>query len=220
MFKNNPLDTLVFDDNKILFKQLHALRSFEAMQYLNIKISYTEVEKFYDEIEILYQNKITSSEKLRIIFQTVPTISYNCEIQKIDKINSPLKLNTVELEKSPPPESVFKWQQRDYWSNLIKQKKPEADDILVVSPNYDLIEASRFNVFCYDEVKDLAYTPLLDSGCVNGVFRRYALNEKSIVLPDKGVKKLIERPVKLDELSYYDLYVANSVRGVLKAILI
>lgn len=221
MFKSDILDTLVFDDEQIVFQHLHALRTFETYQFLNISVSTGDIEKCYQDIENSFAKKVRTDEKLRIIFSIDKPINYTCEIQKIEKMNKPVRVNTVEIAKTPGPECNFKWANRELWNKLLEQKQNDTDDILLVNTAenaaYDVIETSRFNVFCYDEKTNTVYTPPLTSGCLNGVYRRYALTEGSISLPDLGTKKLIERTIKLDELSYYDLFVANSVRGILKS---
>ena len=232
MYKSNILDTLIFDDTKIVFKQLHALRTQEAFQFLALqqekKINTSKIESYYDALEAEFANKIQSDECLRIVFsenlQQTSEFSYTTSINKLEKISTPVKLNSVKLSvkltQKLGPETLFKWEDRERWNNLLKEKQTEADDILVMTVNYDLIETSRFNIFCYDELTDTVFTPPLASGCLNGVFRRFSLNETSIVIPQVGVRKLTEKNIKLDELSYYQLFVGNSVRGLLPATLI
>lgn len=220
MFKNNPLDTVRFDDEKIVLLNFHIQRTFEAFTFLNTNVSYADLEKIYQLIEKDYAKKTTSSDKLRIIFTNPPSLDYQCEVQSLQKINVPVKVNTVEINAPLAPNCSFKWEDQSRWTELLKKKYENCDDILLINSKYDIIETSRFNVFCYDPVRDTTFTPPLSSGCLNGVYRRFALSEKSIALPGIGSRKLIERNIKLDELSYYDLFVANSVRGVLKASLV
>lgn len=220
MSKTNPLDTVAFDDGKIILLSLHIQRTHETFIFLNTTVNFADLEKIYREIENEYGPKIKSSEMLRIIFTNPPDLQYRCEIQEIVKLTAPVKINTVEISTSPGPECNYKWEDQSRWTELLKKKYENCDDILLINSKYDVIETSRFNVFCYDNISNAVFTPPLSSGCLNGVYRRYALSENSIALPGIGSRKLIERNIKLDELAYYDLFLANSVRGVLKASLV
>ncbi len=219
MFKDNILDTLIFEDSKILFKHLHVARTLEAFQFLNINVA-AQIENIYDELEKLYAEKWRSDDCLRLVFFTQLPLTYKAEVLKIQKLHEVIRLNTVPFINEPGPESAFKWENREHWNSLLKEKKNQADDILAVNARYEIIEASRFNIFSYDESSQMVYTPKLESGCLNGVLRRFTLIEGTINLPDRGNKKIIEQTITLDELSFYQLYVGNSVRGVLKATLI
>lgn len=220
MYKSNPLDTVCFDDGKIVLLNFHVHRTFEAFRFLNADVSLSEIEKIYQQIENDYAGKVTSADKLRIVFTNSPLLNYQCQIQKLEQMSSPIKMNSVTINYRLGPECAHKWDDQSRWIDLLTQKKVNCDDILLINTNYELIETSRFNVFCYDSKTDMALTPPLTSGCLSGVYRRFALSEGCISLPDIGTKKLLERTIKLDELAYCDLFVANSVRGVLKATLI
>ena len=61
------------------------------------------------------------------------------------------------------------------------------------------------------------HTPPLASGCINGVYRRFVMNEGFINLPHWGRTEIKEYSILANDLSKYQLFVANSVRGVLPA---
>lgn len=219
MSKGNILDTLIITDSEIVFKKFHVARTKEAFQYLNIYFD-SEIENSYDAIEKEYTERMLNGESLRLLFSASAPLSYKVEIKKIEKLNPIIKLSTQKLEKQPDADSAFKWEKRDDWNLILKEKKYEADDVLAINTQNDIVETSRFNIFCYDKIADSVYTPELESGCINGVFRRFALSNNSIQLPDIGNKKIFEKNIKLDELHHYRLFVANSVRGICPANLI
>lgn len=216
MSKGNVLDTLIIEDSKIVFKDLHLARTQETFRYLNINAD-QDIENCYNAIETLYADKAQNNECLRIIFlQTLP-LSYKVEIKRKQQLSTAIKLNLVKLKNQIGPEAAFKWENREHWNLLFKDKSNEADDILVVNTKSDIVETSRFNIFCYDELSNMIFTPPLESGCLNGVFRRFVLNQGFINLASLGNKQLVEKNIKFDELNRYQLYVGNSVRGALNA---
>lgn len=216
MSKSNVLDTLIIKDSKIIYKDLHLARTQGAFRYLNINAD-QDLETCYNDIEKLYAEKMQNDENLRIIFSQGLPISYSVEIKKNQQLNPVIKLNQVILKNQTSADAAFKWENREHWNLLLKEKCDGADDILVVNIQFNIVETSRFNIFCYDELSDKTFTPPLESGCLNGVLRRFVLNEGFINLPKLGNKKLIEKNIKVDELNRYQLFVGNSVRGILKA---
>jgi|GEM_PF-5430994 len=218
MFSSNVLDTLILSKEKIILKNWHLQRTQEAFRFLGLPFS--EIENCYDTIEKKYADQLQSDECLRIVFLKSSPITYQVEIKKIEKLNGPIKLSGVYINESPGPEAQYKWETRERWRLLLNEKKENTDDILLINSRTELIETSRFNIFCYDKATNTTYTPALNMGCLNGVFRRQALNEGAINLPDMGKKKIIEKIIKLDDLSVYQLFVGNSIRSALTAVLI
>ena len=81
----------------------------------------------------------------------------------------------------------------------------------------ELVETSRFNIFLFDKRNDIVFTPSLASGCINGVYRRFVFCQNFIQLPKLGKKKIQELCLTAEKIYDYQLFVANSVRGVLLA---
>lgn len=221
MLSGNILDTLSIQNSEITYKKYHLARTQEAFQFLNVSSTNSALNKkladCYNSIEQSFAEKIQSDECLRIIFSIGKSFNYKTEVKKIEKLNTEIKLACVHLRSKPRPESAFKWENREFWNLLAQQKPATADDILLINLNSYVVETSRFNIFCYDSTSQLAYTPRLESGCLNGVYRRYALDEGSITLPGFGKVKLTEKNISFTELRKYKLYVGNSVRGILQA---
>lgn len=221
MFRSNILDTLIFCDFKIYLKHFHSLRTFDTFKFLNINLNFSEIETIYNEIEILYRDKVKKNESLKIIFLNKLPLSYTVKIQQIHELNPVIQLQTTQLLSSEVLKYTnYKWEDRTVWNNLLKDKKNDADDVLVINSQNYVIETSKFNIFCYDKHTDKIYTPELQSGCLNGVFRRHALDQVLIDVPQIGKKELLEKQIQQQELSSYQIYVGNSVRGLLQAVLV
>lgn len=219
---SNILDTLVFKESQIYLKYFHALRTYETFQFLKVSLDFSKIQNIYDDIETTYKNRTPDDEGLRLIFSRTLPLSYRVENYKIARLNPIIQLQIIKTPSANQTrfDSAYKWEDRSYWNQLLNQKKIEADDILVVNDHNQIIETSRFNIFLYDEKKDLVSTPALDSGCLNGVYRRFVLDHGYLDLPGIGNKKIVETQILQEEVAINRIFVGNSVRGLLPACLI
>jgi len=230
---NKILDTLRLDDEGFYLKPFHIDRTVEALfaiigqptHYGQHAIS-KKIRYIYDEIEkILLQKKTSPLARVRIVLNP-SDLSYEISHDPISLTDAPIKLQLASELKNPLYSTSgkglhnYKWEDRSFWENLTKQKDEHADDVLACNTKDHVTETTRFNIFFYDPKSDQVLTPPLETGCINGVFRRYVFHCGEIQLPQKGLKKLAEHVVHRNELPNYDLYVANSVRGVLPARLV
>ena len=210
----NVLDTLLIKDGRIFLRHFHEERTFEAMQFLQLAVNRPMVDDIYSEIERQHcrqENKI-----LRIVFSGSLPLTYTVEMKTREALPLPVKLSVGTI-KNEGNSTRFKWEDRARWTELLQLKNPGADDILAVNEDDELVETSRFNIFAYDKERDVVLTPPLSSGCINGVYRRFAFSEAAIELPELGRKVPFEEKILLTEIKNYRLFVANSVRAVLPA---
>jgi branched-subunit amino acid aminotransferase/4-amino-4-deoxychorismate lyase len=218
MYNSRILDTLIFKDSKIFLKESHIYRTFEAYGFLKIALPIAEVEKVYLDIENKYRDQLTPEQSLRVMFSSSLPLNYEVEIRDLQPLQSTLKL---QLHYLPEPQAdffKFKWENRQYWQDLIKKKTHRlVDDLILINPSNEVVETTSFNVFCYDERSLQVYTPSLSSGCLNGAFRRHVINSKLIELPEIGIRPVSEKKILSSELINYKIFAANSVRGVIAA---
>lgn len=225
---NTILDTLKFENEKILYKKQHAERVFETYSFLNREFSEMLVFDIYDEIEKIYASQTTENDCLRITFLEDNVYEYAAEVRQIEKLDSPIKLFAVKEEYNFTGRDSHKWADRSRWQNLSVRLRPGADDLLVINKKNEMVETSRCNLFLYDKVNDEVYTPPLRSGCLNGVFRRFVLSEKQIEIPGQGFKKIVKQdmPSSLVDLireksnQRYFLFTGNSIRGLMPAMIL
>lgn len=211
---NKILDTFLFKNSGIFLKPFHVDRTFETYRFLQNRISFSDIEAVYNSIE--KQLISEADEKLvRVQFDPVRPHKHTVEIKELEPVSVPVKLVITETLQRPSPASQFKFADRSQWESLLDSRPPGSDDVLLVREG-QLIETSRFNLFLYDREKNLIITPTLDSGCLNGVFRRFVLSEGWLFVPG-GKIKVIEDVVTADQLTEHQLYVGNSVRGLLPA---
>ena len=211
------IDTLILRNNEIFLKPYHMERTFEAYQFLGLNLSFLQVKGCYDHIENYLQQQNLEGWTLRLVFSPIDPTDFKIDLKANFKIDSPVRLCLHTTNELPEPSRNFKFNDRDHWDALLRSKPEGFDDVLLANSNSFAIETSRFNLFLYDEKTDQVYTPELNTGCINGVYRRYALHQNKIYLPELGLKKIIEMNFTIQQIDSNNLYVANSVREVLKA---
>lgn len=211
------LDTLKFKNEKIFLKKFHAQRTYEALIFKSINTSLDNIYHRYDAIEKKYVSLLGPDQVLRLSFHDADEV----QIEAIEKINFPATPTVEVISSFTNPSGLgkqnFKWTTRDQWQHLLSLKKPTSDDVIAVNDNAQITETSRCNIFCFDPTTGFTLTPALDSGCINGVYRRFVMANGTIELPSLGRTKVIEKNILASEIKNYSLFLANSVREVLPA---
>lgn len=219
---SNILDTLRLDSTGFFLKDLHAERTFETYQILGLKTDLNSILRIYDQVEEKLIKNFLKPQKVRLIFNEA-TLDYHVQTEKLDAmLNNPirLQLTTMATQKAGIGAGNYKWEDRSYWTQLLSQKHDKIDDIISMNTNNEVTETSRFNIFIYSPDHDAVYTPNLESGCINGVYRRFVFQTQKIDLPSLGRKSVYEKTLTASDLKQATIFVANSVRGVIRATLI
>jgi branched-subunit amino acid aminotransferase/4-amino-4-deoxychorismate lyase len=210
------IDTFKITNQGIPLKKYHIQRSLEAFQVLGFPQNELLLRSIYQQIED--KNKFLQKEmKARITFDTFDLKKSICDISNIDPLPTPL---TVELARnyfqlSGQGLQNYKISKRDYWTTVLANS--HCVDVIGINQEHCVTETSRFNLFLFKD--DRFFTPSLNSGCVNGVFRRYLLDLGYYELGSKKIA-LVEKDIPAVEIKNYEIYVGNSLRGMQKAILI
>jgi branched-subunit amino acid aminotransferase/4-amino-4-deoxychorismate lyase len=84
-----------------------------------------------------------------------------------------------------------------------------ADQAIILDKNNHIVETSIANILF---IKDQEiHTPLLQNGCVEGVYRSYL---KERILKSSRLK-WIEKNISLDKIKYYDtILTINALKGI------
>ena len=212
--KNSVLDTFKINSSGIFLKDFHILRTQEAFLSVGVKAPIDKIKASYDLVE---KENLTETCKMgRLIFQ-IPTAESSFKILEIAPMKSVLKLQPILKVKQPSGTGSknFKWLERDFWDQINSLKAITADDVLTINEKMQVVETSRFNLFFYDPAEKVVMTPTLSSGCIHGVYRRWALGNKFITLPNNGPVSIFEKDILFSEIHRYQIFVANSVREVL-----
>ncbi len=215
-FGNAILDTFKINSSGIFLKDFHIQRTTEAFQCLGTNLPISRIHETYNLVE--KENSPEMAKIGRLIFQN-PTCGYSFEIFDLDPLASVVKLQPILELKQPSGvgSQNYKWLDRNFWNQMKILKSTAADDVLTVNEKMQVVETSRFNLFFYDARKNEVLTPPLASGCIHGVYRRWALANKVISLPKLGPVPIFEKDVLFSEINRYQIFVANSVREVLSA---
>lgn len=213
------LDTLTFKNQGIFLKNHHAQRSFEALASQKAPMTDKEIYSFYDEVEKEFSPKMTPKKILRILFHKKSNWSPEVEITDIPNFPASPRIQIISSMRCPfgVGEQNFKWNHRPFWDQILKLKIYEADDVVAVNERGNITETSRFNIFFFDQGNDRVLTPAIDSGCINGVYRRHILEKGHIQLPAIGTKNVIESSILATDAKKYTIFLANSVREVIPA---
>jgi len=213
---NKILDTFLFKNSEIFLKEFHVDRVFETYEFLNADVDHHEIVQIYESILKQLKSEYQSEKIVRVLLDPVRPHKHMVESKDLDKMVSPLTLVITDATHDVTAESQFKFEQRPLWDALLSARPAGTDDVLLVRDG-QLIEASRFNLFLHDIKNGFIATPGLDSGCLNGVFRRYLLREGVLTLPEYGEVEVIEEDISIEDLEENQLYVGNSVRGIIPA---
>lgn len=214
---SNILDTLRLDETGFFLKDLHIDRTFAAFQKIGSNLTRDYFVNSYSQVEQQLLQNFSEKKLVRLIFDRTTGQLYS-EAITLNKIKSPVVLQIVSTDLKPDNEITnFKWEDRNFWFELLSKKSSTAEDILILNADGFICEASRFNFFIYNKKDDCVYTPPLSSGCLSGVYRRYALQNKVVTLPNIGTKNIFEKDLTLADLDYNVAFVVNSVREILPA---
>lgn len=220
------LDTFRFENEKITYLFEHIERSFQALQFQGINVEFATLENMYWKIQTELKDKLNlqGTYKVRLVIEKDLKYSVSAESLALQgtlddckgvlQKYAPVKLQPMQYSTRLPR---FKTVERKHWDRLLTQKKTEIDDVLVINSNGHVCETSIYNVFYCDGEE--FFTPPLNDGCLQGVFRAHHIKKGFITVNDKTFK-LSEKSLPASELAHVDLYVANSVRGLKKASLL
>jgi 4-amino-4-deoxychorismate lyase len=210
------IDTFKITNKGIPLKKYHIQRSLEAFQILGLPQNELQLRAMYQQIED--KNQFLQKEmKARITFNNEDLKKSVCDISNIEILPQPLTLELAEnyFQLSGCGLQNYKISKRDYWSTVLTRS--HAFDVIGVNQEGCLTETSRFNLFLFKD--DRFFTPSLNSGCINGVYRRHLFEQGFCELGSLKIP-LVEKDIPITEIKKYEIYVGNSLRGMHKAILI
>ena len=210
------IDTFKISASGIHLKKYHIQRSIEAFKELGATTSEFLLRSMYQQIE--ERNFHLKSEmKAQITFDASDLKKSVCDISEIEPLPAAL---TLEISKnyfqlSGRGLQNFKISKRDYWVQLMKSA--HCFDVIGINQDDCVTETSRFNLFLRSE--NILFTPTLESGCINGAFRR-SLIDAGFYKYGENTFLIKEKDILSSEIKNYEIFVGNSLRGMHKAILI
>lgn len=212
--KPNIIDTFRCTDQAILFKDLHIDRLLNSFNFFQQLVDVKKILKLYDQIEIDHPGDF----RIRIEFTVESDFKTELSISPFQKAVSPIQLIPAIFDKqiSGEGQGNIKTTDRSYWDKNIRTLPQGSKDcdILGINEQGIVTETSRYNLFIFDG--EQFYTPSLESGCLRGVFRENCFLEDGIIFQDVKYP-LLEKDFYLDELKSVQLFVGNSIQGLLAA---
>ena len=191
----------------------HIQRTLEAIQFYQSHIKYDQIAKLY--IPFL-KSTLDTVQKCRLMIDPLQIKVIKSEILPIDLLQKDIRLDFATLRDQIPGRGLqnYKTTQRKYWTDNLGLSWPGTDDVIGINTLNQITETSRFNLFFKNENE--LFTPTLDSGCVNGCFRRSALETGFIEINGKKFT-LSEKNFDQDDIKSFEIYAGNSLRGITKA---
>lgn len=211
------LDSLRVQEGRILLKEHHIDRTWEALRFAGRAFRRDEVAAVYGRFEAAQAH---TSGCWRLVFPAGGPLEPRYEPRALNPLPEPVRLWPVAVSDPAlaPPRSHYKWGDRTSWQTLLDRRPAGADDVLTLTADGRLRETSRFNIFALHRTSQTFTTPPLSAGCLNGVYRRHVLSRGHVELPGQAAVPVAEDDLRLQDLSQYDLYVGNSLRGLIRAI--
>lgn len=211
------LDTFRIENGEISYKAQHCERTFEALLFLKKSTTVDKIFELYEKIEKQYSS-VDNQKVFRLTLDPTDLENPVIEMRNLEPLPEVVSLHTKKITESLNKNRQFKWSDRSYWDDLLKNLPAGFQDVVLYDQNENAIETARCNLYLYDNNRDLVITPKLEVGCLNGVLRRALLAEGAVDLPQLGYKKIIEENIKMSVLKQAsNLYIGNAVRGLLKA---
>ncbi|MFN3454398.1 MAG: bifunctional chorismate-binding protein/class IV aminotransferase [Pseudobdellovibrio sp.] len=211
--KNFILDTLEFDGYHFTYLDEHIERTYLAYTHKKKQYALKDVKAIYQSLESSLKKTLQKPHKVRLTFMdNVQNVII--DFDELTPLREPIKL---QLKPYNPKGCEFKTTQRKHWDQLLQTKKTEADDILIYNTENKIIETSIFNIVVI--MNDVAYTPPLSDGCLRGTFREHYLKKGYITLHGQKYP-FKEKSLYVSDLILGQLYVVNSVRGIIKGLVI
>ncbi len=213
---SNPLfilDTFQISSVENILLKYHIQRTFEAIQICQPNTSLDQVARLYTPFQRSLSN---SFQKCRLMIDPVHVAVIKSEITLVDLFQSEIRLAFATNRNQLAGQGLqnYKTTDRKYWTDNLSLSWPGTDDVIGINSLNQITETSRFNLFIKKENE--FFTPTLDSGCVNGCFRRSAL-ETGFIEINAEKFALSEKNFDQDDLRSFEIYVGNSLRGITKA---
>jgi aminodeoxychorismate lyase len=219
-------ETMKIIDGEILLKQLHferIKRSFEVLKFQMPQLfSFEKLEQ--DILQTVKKNKQFSLARVRINFFRKDGELFEANNHQCNILIQSFKLNEAfnELNKNGLMIDIFPDAKKstDIFSNIktnnylpytmaaIWAKEQKLNDALLLNFNNHIVDSCIANIFLISGENII--TPSLESGCVDGVMRKYIIQQlqhKNSIVIEKQIS--IEDVLQADEV-----FLTNAIKGI------
>lgn len=178
-------ETIKIFESKIILAEYHFDRLFFGLKLLGIKTTQIVKEDISNQIiDLCRKNNCLQSARVRLAVYRDETTNEGSYVIEANPLQLPNALNQVgwSIELYP-----FARKSMDAFANLKTAnylpyiladkyaKEKNKDECIVLNTENNLSDASKANIFLIKRGE--IYTPALHQGCVNGVVRRFLIEE-------------------------------------------
>lgn len=216
-------ETIIFRKKEIMFLDEHWERISESVNDLKLDFPFTKKDFENTLLELLEVNGLMGqSARMKLYiwrkagglytpdhfdaeFMLTADQAQRKKIQKYDKVGL---ANTIFLQKTAFSH-LKTISALPYVMAGIEKKERKLEEIILLGQDGYIAEASSSNIYFLDLSNRTIYTPSLQTGCINGVSRRFLFkNAKQF---DMEIKEVLWLPEDLisDKLSIFTINVAG-----------
>lgn len=217
------IETIKVINGRLVFKNLHINRLYNAMQTINVPVTEYALE---DRILRLLKYECIENGlknfRLRIEVQKnraheyMPDISplkWNCTIKPLESIKYKWNMNglrvTIFFKHKKTIDAFCNLKHTDrtiYDEALYFARENDCSEALILNENNTIADASIYNVFIVKDGK--IYTPPLTDAPIDGVLRKLLLTR----LPTIKIEEKSIRPE--DVYTADEIFLTNAIRGI------
>ena len=197
------IETILWDKSYFLLED-HLKRLLESSKYFYFKINTDYIKNYLIKIS----KKFTANIKYKVRLLLKQDSQLNIESTLIqttpDNKNAEIYLSDIRTDSSNP--FLFhKTTNRGIYNSVLKEAVSKGyEDAVFLNEKNQLTEGTIHNIFIFLNGK--YYTPPVESGLLNGVYRQYMF---------KKMKNVHEKILTIDDLSKAEkIFLTNSVKGI------
>lgn len=210
-------ETIKVFEGRILLQPFHLERLLTSIQLLQMRLMFTPIELAEKIIALCTKNDCISLARVRLaVYRGEENeTGYTIEAVALNQQTMQWIEEGVRVDSYPYTRKAC-----DVWANLKTANylpyvmaaryaaEQGLDECLVLNSFNHICDASKANVFV---IKDRTlYTPALDQGCVNGVMRRFLIQEL------KGKGWMVNQTELTEEmfLQADECFLTNAIQGI------
>lgn len=180
-------ETIIFRKNQIMFQNEHWERISEGLEVLKMNQPFTKSEFLDKQMELLKVNDLLGdSARIKLYIWRSTGGLYTPNNSQAEYLLTADRTEEKVLQyfsKVGIAREVFL--QRTAFSHLktisalnyvmagIEKKERDLEELVLLNHDGFIAEASASNIYFFDSRQKIIYTPSLESGCINGVSRRF-----------------------------------------------
>lgn len=216
-YGDGTFETIKVYKEKILLSNLHFERLFSSLKLLKIKYAFNETYLSKKIIELCKKNNCSDLARVRLAVYRDENGDAGFVVEALPLIDGADGWNKKGLAIDLYP---YARKPKDAFANLksanflpyvlaaLHAKENDLDDSIVLNSDNHICDSSKANIFLIRNGE--LFTPALHQGCVNGVMRRFLIDELK-----KLNYKIHQQEITEDDLLNADeVFLTNAIIGM------